>query len=83
MIRKSLDKRIEKKYNEIINEAKGYKKIKMIFERSIYISNKNSFKIWELLKILGKLNKIEEDNKVEDPYDFPAMGWLSWKMLKI
>lgn len=74
MIRKSLDKRIEKKYNEIINEAKGYKKIKMLFERSIYMSNKNSFKIWELLKILGKLNKIEEDNKVKNPYDFPAMG---------
>ena len=46
----------------------------MLFERSIYMSNKNSFKIWELLKILGKLNKIEEDNKVEAPYDFPAMG---------
>ena len=48
MIRKNLYKRIEKKYNEIINEAKGYKKIKMIFEKSIYTSNKNSFKIWEL-----------------------------------
>ena len=83
MIRKSLDKRIEKKYNEIINEAKGYKKIKMLFERSIYMSNKNSFKIWELLKILGKLNRFKKDNKSEDPYDFPAMGWLSWKIFRI
>ena len=74
MIRKNLDKKKKKKYNEIINEAKGYKKIKMIFEKSIYMSNKNFFKILELLKILGKLNKIEEDNKVENPYDFPAMG---------
>ena len=83
MIRKSLDKRIEKKYNEIINEAKEYKKIKILFERSIYMSNKNSFKIWKLLKILGKLNKIEKNNKVKAPYDFPAMGWLSWKILRI
>ena len=46
----------------------------MIFERSIYICNKNSFKTLELLKILGKLNRFKKDNKSEDPYDFPAMG---------
>lgn len=74
MIRKFLIKKIEEKYNKIINEERGTERVEMIFERSIYICNKDSFKTLELLKILGKLNKFEKDNKAEDPYDFPAMG---------
>ena len=72
MIRKFLIKKIEEKYNKIINEERGTERVEMIFERSIYICNKDSFKTLELLKILGKF---EKDNKAEDPYDFPAMGW--------
>lgn len=74
MIRKFLIKKIEEKYNKIINEERGTERVEMIFERSIYICNKDSFKTLELLKILGKLNKFGKDNKAEDPYDFPAMG---------
>lgn len=74
MIKKILAEKIEEKYNKIINETRGTERVEMIFERSIYIYNKNSFKTLELLKILGKLNRFKKDNKSEDPYDFPAMG---------
>ena len=83
MIKKILAEKIEEKYNKIINETRGTERVQMIFERSIYICNKNSFKTLELLKILGKLSRFKKDNKSEDPYDFPAMGWLSWKIFRI
>ena len=51
MIRKFLIKKIEEKYNKIINEERGTERVEMIFERSIYICNKDSFKTLELLKI--------------------------------
>ena len=75
MVKKILVLKIEEKYNKIINETRGTARVEMIFERSIYICNKNSFKVLELLKILGKLNRFKKDNKAENPYDFPAMGW--------
>ena len=32
---------------------------------------------------IGWRNRFKKDNKSEDPYDFPAMGWLSWKIFRI
>ena len=51
MVKKILVQKIEEKYNKIINETRGTERVEMIFERSIYICNKNSFKVLELLKI--------------------------------